>query len=256
MTAMTSLEKADLSQPLALPAASFDAVLCVGTTTYLEPAVLRDWLRLVRVGGLVGFTHKSAVWPLWEPMQQQVKLIGKPSAKPSWDQRKAGRVDPRIGHPRCRALTRTLPPHALEPRPHTCAHTQLLDEGAWSAAHTSEPLPYLPGYDENARLNERAKLYFYRKCATPPPTEQMALRDIESVDEARLAIEAVIQTHELVIFTAKVGADGTKDCPYCIQVLDALKAKGIAHKEQQVTAVTAVTVVTARRRASRTWSSR
>jgi glutaredoxin-related protein len=62
-----------------------------------------------------------------------------------------------------------------------------------------------------------------------------ALRDIENVDEARAAIEAVIKSHELVIFTAKVGADGTKDCPFCIQILDALKAKGIAHKEQQVT---------------------
>ena len=41
---------------------------------------------------------------------------------------------------------------------------QLVDEGAWSVAHNSEPLPYLPGYDENARLNERAKLYFYTKC--------------------------------------------------------------------------------------------
>lgn len=105
-----SLVKADLSKRLPLPDASYDMIVCVGTTSYLEPAVLADWLRIVRVGGLVGFTHKTVVWPTWEPAQER-----------------------------------------------------LLDEGAWSLVYMSDKLQYLPGYDENARLNERAKIYFYRR---------------------------------------------------------------------------------------------
>ena len=55
------LQKADLLKPLPLADGSFDVVTCVGTTTYLEPTALSDWARCVRPGGLIVFTHKSAM---------------------------------------------------------------------------------------------------------------------------------------------------------------------------------------------------
>ena len=39
---------------------------------------------------------------------------------------------------------------------------ELVEEGKWRHVYTSEPLDYLPGYDEESRLNERAKVYVYR----------------------------------------------------------------------------------------------
>jgi SAM-dependent methyltransferase/mannose-6-phosphate isomerase-like protein (cupin superfamily) len=105
------LDKVDLSvAPYPYEDESYDVVLCVGTTTYLRASVLDEWLRVVRPGGLIGFTHKSAVWPLWEGHQQD-----------------------------------------------------LVSQGKWEAAGLSEDLSYLPGYDENARLNERVRVYFFRK---------------------------------------------------------------------------------------------
>ena len=104
------LVKADLTKRLDMFAdGSFDALVCIGTTTYLDPSVLDDWIRVVKVGGLIGFTHKSAVWPRWEARQ-----------------------------------------------------AELVQASRWVAVSRSQPLAYLPGYDENARLNERVKIYFYR----------------------------------------------------------------------------------------------
>ena len=102
--------KADLSKALPVGDAAFDALVCVGTTTYLDPSVIVDWIRVVKIGGLIGFTHKTAVWPSWEPRQEQ-----------------------------------------------------LCKDGCWAEVFISEPLQYLPGYDDNARLNERCKMYFYRR---------------------------------------------------------------------------------------------
>ena len=70
------LRKADLSRPLPLADASSDALVCVGTTTYLEPAALDEWLRVVRPGGLLAFTHKSACIAAWEARQQQLVDAG------------------------------------------------------------------------------------------------------------------------------------------------------------------------------------
>jgi len=102
--------KADLTVQLPLSAASFDALLCVGTTTYMTPEVIREWLRLLKPGGLCIFTHKTAVWGAWEPAQEEV-----------------------------------------------------VEEGLWEKVSVSEELPYLPGFSEEARETERAKIYCYRK---------------------------------------------------------------------------------------------
>ena len=37
------VEQADLNKPLALRAASFDLITCVGVTTYLNPGAIKDW---------------------------------------------------------------------------------------------------------------------------------------------------------------------------------------------------------------------
>ena len=63
------LKKADLLQDLPLTKSSFDYLLCVGTTTYLEPNCLKFWLGAVKSKGYILLTHKTTVWPKWEPIQ-------------------------------------------------------------------------------------------------------------------------------------------------------------------------------------------
>ena len=86
-------------------------LLCVGTTSYLKPGVLRDWCRVVKPNGLLIFTHKTAVWPSWEPLQ-----------------------------------------------------ARLVEDAWWNETEIWTDLNYLPGYDDNARINERAKIYCYSKA--------------------------------------------------------------------------------------------
>jgi hypothetical protein len=89
----------------------FSCLLCIGTTTYLDPhKATAEWLRLLKPGGLAVFTHKTAVWKKWEPVQGS-----------------------------------------------------LVAQGAWAEVSVSDELPYLPGFDDNARDNERAKVYVYMK---------------------------------------------------------------------------------------------
>ena len=63
-TLQTNL-KFDLSKKLPFAADSHDAL--VGTTTYLDPSAMDDWCRIVKAGGYIIFTHKTAVWKIWEP---------------------------------------------------------------------------------------------------------------------------------------------------------------------------------------------
>ena len=35
--------------------------------------MLKHWLRVVKPGGILCFTHKSSVWPLWEDEQQNLE---------------------------------------------------------------------------------------------------------------------------------------------------------------------------------------
>ena len=64
------LIKADISKPLPLKANMFDLLLLVGTSTNLQPIVLRDWLKHMRKGAYFVAAHKTTVWPKWEIVQQ------------------------------------------------------------------------------------------------------------------------------------------------------------------------------------------
>ena len=69
----TALIRADLSKPLPAGDTLFGIILCVGTTTYLEPSVLNHWLDLIVPGtGLLCLTLKSAVMSLWENEQNRL----------------------------------------------------------------------------------------------------------------------------------------------------------------------------------------
>ena len=71
----TALIKADLSKPLPVGDMLFDLILCVGTSTYIEPSVLTHWLDLLLPGrGILCLTHKTAVMSKWE--NEQNRLIG------------------------------------------------------------------------------------------------------------------------------------------------------------------------------------
>ena len=101
--------KSDLSKKLQFDANSYDLLVCVGTTTYLDPAVLNDWCKVVKTGGYLVFTHKTAVWKIWEPTQE--KLV----------------------------------------------HDKTMEQ-----VYLSDDLPYLPGFSEEAKQHERARIYIYK----------------------------------------------------------------------------------------------
>ena len=61
-----SVQQVDLLKALPPESSSFSILSCVGTSTYLNPSVLGEWLRVVEDGGLVVFTHKTAVLGEWE----------------------------------------------------------------------------------------------------------------------------------------------------------------------------------------------
>jgi predicted TPR repeat methyltransferase len=63
--AYSSLEVADLQQPLDLEDDSVDAVVCVGVMTYLPDVenVWREFARVARPGGLVVVTQREDLWP-------------------------------------------------------------------------------------------------------------------------------------------------------------------------------------------------
>ena len=84
--AYSSVEQADLQQPLPLAGDSVDALVCVGVMTYLPEveAVWREFARVVRPGGLVVATQREDLWEergcravidrlqaegVWEPLE-------------------------------------------------------------------------------------------------------------------------------------------------------------------------------------------
>lgn len=57
------LKPVDLNGPLPLETDSLDGILCVGVLTYVEEApLLRDWMRVLRPGGVAVFTCRDDFW--------------------------------------------------------------------------------------------------------------------------------------------------------------------------------------------------
>ncbi|MEO9904024.1 class I SAM-dependent methyltransferase [Nisaea sp.] len=57
------LEHADLNKHLPLEDESVDGILCIGVLTYLEEeAIFREWLRVLRGGGIAVFTSRDDFW--------------------------------------------------------------------------------------------------------------------------------------------------------------------------------------------------
>ncbi len=56
-----SLRQMNLDLPLRLSSDLFDAVICVGTLTYIEPACLAEFARIVKPGGLVCFSAQPRI---------------------------------------------------------------------------------------------------------------------------------------------------------------------------------------------------
>ena len=57
------LEYTDLNKRLPLDDASVDGILCIGVLTYLEEeAIFREWLRVLRSGGVAVFTSRDDFW--------------------------------------------------------------------------------------------------------------------------------------------------------------------------------------------------
>jgi predicted TPR repeat methyltransferase len=56
-----SLRRLNLNQPMDLADDSYDAVICVGTLTYVSPGCLREFCRIVRKDGMVVFSAQPRV---------------------------------------------------------------------------------------------------------------------------------------------------------------------------------------------------
>ena len=73
------LRVVDMNQlPLPYQDDLFDVVTCVGTVTYLEPAVLGEFVRITRSGGLVCYTNRTdkvEAWKEAEASQQHWKVV-------------------------------------------------------------------------------------------------------------------------------------------------------------------------------------
>ena len=59
--AYASLARMNLNAPLAFAPDEFDAIICVGTLTYVTPICLSEFARVVRPGGLVAFSAQPRV---------------------------------------------------------------------------------------------------------------------------------------------------------------------------------------------------
>lgn len=81
--AYTSLAPADLQRPLERADGAFDALVCVGVMTYVPDveAAWREFVRVVRPGGLVVVTQRE---DLWEPRDCQ-GVIDRLSAEGLWE---------------------------------------------------------------------------------------------------------------------------------------------------------------------------
>lgn len=73
--AYTTLEPADLTQPLKAPTASYDVVSCVGTFTagHVGPQCLDELVRVVKTGGLLVATVLEEIW---KPLGFEARVWG------------------------------------------------------------------------------------------------------------------------------------------------------------------------------------
>jgi len=71
-----ALSEVDLMQKLPAATGAYDVMSCVGTTTYLDPTVFEEWLRVVKPGGILVFTHKTGVLAKWEAEQDRREQLG------------------------------------------------------------------------------------------------------------------------------------------------------------------------------------
>ena len=71
---------------------SFDAVTCVGTTSYLHDfnMIFGEWCRFTKKGGKIVFTHRTNIW---DSDEHQVRTFwGVPRVREFWCPRGAGDV--------------------------------------------------------------------------------------------------------------------------------------------------------------------
>jgi len=64
--------------------------------------------------------------------------------------------------------------------------------------------------------------------ASSPPVEP------ETIETARVMLHGIISSNEVVVFSALVGANGDKVCPYCKEAMEAMAAAGITFHHQMV----------------------
>jgi len=72
-----SVHEVDLLKTLPAHSEVYDILSCVGTSTYLETHVFDEWLRVVKKGGWLVFTHKTGVMKPWEDEQDRRESNGK-----------------------------------------------------------------------------------------------------------------------------------------------------------------------------------
>lgn len=72
----TDASSAEKYDPNVIPSDHFDGLVCVGTTSYLKTAVMRDWIRTMKSSGLAVFTCKTASWREWEAAMEELVTDG------------------------------------------------------------------------------------------------------------------------------------------------------------------------------------
>jgi len=72
----SSTIQADANDPLPVLDAECDIVVCVGGTKFLQPQTMDEWLRIVKKGGLVAFTHVADIADAWKKHEKEKEDLG------------------------------------------------------------------------------------------------------------------------------------------------------------------------------------
>lgn len=91
------LEHADLNKRLPLDDASVEGVLCIGVLTYLEEAaIFKEWLRVLRSGGVAVFTSRDDFWQ----SRGIAEMLNRLELESHWEKLHTSRPMPYLpGHP-------------------------------------------------------------------------------------------------------------------------------------------------------------